>query len=73
MSQIKIKFGKRLKNLRKISGLTQEKLADKIDMSIDSVSNIERGIHGPQLETLEKIAAVLDIRLMDLLDFNEDK
>lgn len=73
MSQIKIKFGKRLKHLRNEAGLTQEKLSDKLDMSIDSVSNIERGIHNPRLDTLEKIANVLNISLMDLLDFGDEQ
>ncbi|MCU7837190.1 MAG: helix-turn-helix domain-containing protein [gamma proteobacterium symbiont of Taylorina sp.] len=71
MGQLIIKFGKRLKYLRKEAGLTQEKLADKINISLDSVSNIERGIQNPKLDTLEKIAKAFNIKLKDLFDFND--
>jgi len=36
----------------------------------ESVSNVERGIHSPQLVTLEKISQVLDIKIKDLFDFD---
>ena len=72
MSQLKIKFSKRFKYLRKQSGYTQEQLADKIDMAIESVSNIERAIHGPQFDNLEKISKVLGVEVKDLFDFDNE-
>ncbi len=71
MSHLKIKFANRFKYLRKQHGYSQEQLADKIDMAIESVSNIERAIHGPQFDNLEKIASVLDVEVKDLFDFND--
>jgi len=64
MSQLKLEFGKRLQKLRKEAGLTQEKLADSIDLTVESVSNIERGIHGPKFDNLEKIADILEYSLL---------
>lgn len=36
-------FGKRLKSVRKKYGVTQEKLAEKLYLSTDSISNYENG------------------------------
>jgi len=69
MSQLKIAFGKRLKELRKQVGLSQEQLAEQIGVTIESVSNMERGIHGPKFDTLEKIAKVLNVPVITLFEF----
>lgn len=69
MSQLKEHFGKRLQQLRLEAGFTQEQLADEIGVTIESISNIERGIHGPKFETLEKLAAALDITVKELFYF----
>lgn len=65
----KLRFGRRLKALRKQRGLTQEDLADLIDRSVDAVSHIERGISLPSYETLGRLAEVLDVALTDLSDW----
>ena len=69
MPQLKVQFGKRLQQLRTEAGLTQEQLAAKIDLTIESISNIERGIHGPKFENLEKIAKVLKIPVKEMFEF----
>ena len=43
MSNIKKKLEVRLFQLRNEAGLTQAELAEKVDLSIDSISRIERG------------------------------
>lgn len=70
MSRLKIQFGQRLQILRSQAELTQEQLADKIGVTVESVSNMERGIHGPKFETLEKIAKVLKVNVKELFDFD---
>lgn len=55
--------------LRKQRGITQERLADKAGLSIESISNIERGIFGPKFDNLEKIAEVLNVEVKALFDF----
>ena len=69
MASLKAKFGKKLKKLRKERDITQEELADKIDLTIESISNIERGIFGPKFDNLEKIAKVLKVEVKELFEF----
>lgn len=70
MNPLKIKFGKRLQQLSKERNITQEQLADKTDLAIESISNIERGIFGPKFDNLEKIANVLNVSVKELFHFN---
>ena len=69
VSGLKIQFGKRLRILRKQAGLTQDQLAESINVSVETVSNMERGIHGPKFDTLEKIANVMGLEVKTLFDF----
>jgi len=68
---LKIQFGNRLKFLRKKAGLTQTGLADAVGVSVESISNIERGIFGPGFDNLEKIAQVLKVKVRVLFEFDE--
>ncbi len=70
MVQLKEDFGKRLQVLRIESDITQEKLADDVGLTVESISNIERGIFGPKFENLEKIARSLNIPVKELFDFD---
>ena len=56
-------IAKKIRNARLKSGLTQEKLAEKIDISTQQVSRIEVGSYIPSLPTFLKIAYVLNIGL----------
>ena len=69
MVNLKQKFGKRLQALRKVSGLTQEQVAQATNLTIESISNIERGVHGPTFDNLEKIAAAVNVEVKELFDF----
>lgn len=42
-------------------GLTQEQLADKMDVSIQMVSNLERGNKSIRIENLIKLSEILNI------------
>lgn len=53
-------IGLRIKESRKSVGFTQEQLAEKLDVTVGYVSQLERGISKVSLDTLGKIAAVLD-------------
>jgi transcriptional regulator with XRE-family HTH domain len=69
MADIKKKLGVRVSQLRLEAGMTQAKLAEKSNLSIDSISRIERGDRAPSLESLEKIAEALAIDPAQLLNF----
>ena len=59
-------FGTNLRNQRKARGLTQEALAERVEVSIETIGKIERGVAAPSFATAEKIAAALDIPVIAL-------
>lgn len=61
-------IGKRIKELRKSKRITQEMLAEMLDISVSYISRIERGIVKISLETLVKTAAALDMPPSYFLD-----
>lgn len=66
----KKKLGLKIKELRKRKGLTQEQLAELIDMEQNSISVIESGRNFPTLGTLEKIAQILEVNLSDFFNYD---
>ena len=66
---LKTNFGKQLQQLRIHADLTQSQLAERCDVSIDTISNIERGIHGPRFELLERLATSLSVPVYALFTF----
>lgn len=59
-------FGLRVRENRKRCGLTQENLAEVIDKSVDTISNVERGFLSTRIKTAADIARALDMPLSDL-------
>ncbi len=58
-----IKIGKYLKMIRKSNGYTQEKLAEKIDVSVRYISDIEQDRSMPSFEVLIRICNIFKISL----------
>ncbi len=69
MENLKTKLGKRIKSLRKSRNITQERLAEIINMDITSLSKIETGRNYPQPETLEKISKALNLDISRMFTF----
>ncbi|MBQ4647515.1 MAG: helix-turn-helix transcriptional regulator [Candidatus Gastranaerophilales bacterium] len=63
------KLGKQIKFLREEKRLTQEKLAERAEISLDYLGKIEVSINCPGLVSLFKIAKALGVRVKDLFDF----
>ncbi|MBR3769804.1 MAG: helix-turn-helix transcriptional regulator, partial [Lachnospiraceae bacterium] len=63
MSDYKIEMGKRLKEKRKALGLTQEQLAEKLNISIKHYGGVERGIAGLSIENLIELSNILGVSL----------
>lgn len=59
-------FGKRLAEVRKSRGLTQEDLAEILDISAVSITYLETGRRWPRLLTLHRIAKALKVNVTDL-------
>lgn len=66
MSAKKI-FGQNLRRYRKTRNLTQEQLAERIDVSHNHLSKIEMGIRFVTAELLDRIAQELDVSLAALM------
>lgn len=68
MPNLKQQFGKRLQEVRKERGLTQEQLAELVDTTRDTIRNIENGVHGPRFPLLERIAEALNVPVKNLFE-----
>ena len=66
-------LGLRIKELRKSKKLSQEQLAEKIDLEPPSVCNIENGKNYPSLQNMEKIVNVLGVSFVDIFQFEHQK
>jgi transcriptional regulator with XRE-family HTH domain len=65
--------GLRIKQLREEAGLTQEQLAYESELgSKGHLSNLERGLAVPTVQTLKVLADHLGILPLDLVTFPED-
>ncbi len=69
-NNLQTKLGLKIRNLRKISGMSQESLAEKLDIAINTLSNIERGNAFMTSNTLEKIVGIFGIEYSELFDFS---
>lgn len=66
-------FGKRIKELRERKKLTQERLAEKVGLDLQTISRIETGYYFTSFENLEKLANALDVTIADLFNFGHVK
>jgi transcriptional regulator with XRE-family HTH domain len=62
-----IRLGARIKNLRNLKGISQEKFAEKCDFDRTYISLVERGKRNLSIVNLLKIANSLDVKIHDLL------
>lgn len=60
-------LGENIQIIRKLRGMKQQELADRIGINMQSLSKIERGVNYPTFETLEKIISVLGVTPNELL------
>lgn len=62
-------IGKRIQELRRSQGLSQEQIAEKADISPNYLSRIECGKENPTLDMLIKLAHALEVELWEMFDF----
>jgi len=70
---LKERLGKNIQKYRKLNSITQEKLAELVNIEINSISSIERGKFFPSADTLAKISEALHTPLTDLFNFKEEQ
>ena len=54
-------MGNRIKEIRKRNGLTQEQLAERLDLSVEFVGQIERGLKLPSMQVFIRLVEVLNV------------
>ncbi|MDY5456832.1 MAG: helix-turn-helix transcriptional regulator [Bariatricus sp.] len=62
------KIGARIKQIRAIQGISQEKLALKADVDRTYLAGVEQGKRNPSIKSLEKIVNALDISFHDFFE-----
>jgi transcriptional regulator with XRE-family HTH domain len=67
MSSATERVAARVVELRLERGLSQEALAQKTGLNRVTLARLERAMHPPNLETLERIARALRVPLADLV------
>ena len=71
MATIAEELGKNIAVQRRAAGLTQARLAEKIDVQPETISRIETGKRTASLDLLGRIADALDLELHDLFRVQE--
>jgi len=73
MADILEKLGARIQEERKKARLTQEQLAERVDLSVNYIGYIERGKQAPYLKTLERIAEAIGVEVYELFLFKKEE
>ena len=66
-----MKFGKALSTLRKQADMTQNEVADKLNLSRQAISKYERGESFPDISVLVMIAELFHVTLDQLINYGE--
>ena len=64
-------FGENFKNIRKQCGLSQQEVADKLQIKQSSVSDWENDVPRPDYEKLIALSELYDVTLYELLGIDE--
>ena len=67
-----MKLGERLRLIRKENKLTLKDLSQLADLSVPYLSDMERGVVNPSVDTLQKVAKAYDVKVADLFIGVED-
>ena len=54
-------FGRRIRAARKAKGWTREQVAEKVELSVNTMADIERGKSGTRLENFVRLCRLLDL------------
>ncbi|GAB1394619.1 hypothetical protein MASR1M60_27830 [Rhodocyclaceae bacterium] len=66
-SSLAVRLGERIKSRRLALRWTQEDLAGRLGVEVNTISRMECGVHLPSLQRLENLAATLDVPIASLL------
>ena len=66
-------FQENLISLRKLNGLSQEELAEKVGISRQTLSKYETGEAVPDIQKCKKLADIFQVSLDDLVNYEKDE
>lgn len=69
MENIKVLFGKKVKELRKKHNLTQAQLAEIVNVDDKHISCIESGKNFPSADLIYRLSLALKVEVKDLFEF----
>ena len=72
MENARKELGKRIKEIRKIKGFTQEELGEKANLNYKFIGELERGKVNVSLDSLVRISNALEIHIGDLFRKKEE-
>ncbi len=72
MEDYKVEMGERMKKQRKLLHMTQEQLAEKLNISVKHYGGVERGNAGLSLENLIEVSHILGVSLDYLVKGEEN-
>lgn len=67
MSDVAVRFGMRLREVREAAGISQEKLAELATLHRTYVSSVERGKRNISIENIERLALALGVSMRELM------
>ena len=67
-----MKLGEHLRFIRRKRKLTLKDLSQDADLSVPYLSDLERGVVNPSIETLQKVAKAYNMKVQDLFTGVED-
>jgi transcriptional regulator with XRE-family HTH domain len=65
---VRRQVGLRIKVLREAQAISQEELAARAQLHRTYVSGVERGVRNPTVTVLAKLAAGLEVKLVDVVE-----
>ena len=72
MSDVEKRIGGKITEIRLAQKLTQAELAERVGVSVESISRMERGVSFPSLKTVERVATALNAPLRSFFGFDEE-
>jgi ribosome-binding protein aMBF1 (putative translation factor) len=73
LSDVQVRFGNRLREIRERVGVSQEKLAELAKLHRTYVSSVERGRRNISLVNIERLADALGVSLAELMPNKRSK
>lgn len=71
MTTFRQSFGTAFRTIRKSKGLNQDEVAERSGLSTSYISDVERGVANPKLDTVESLAKGIDVKAIELFDFEK--